>query len=148
MPNEFIARNGLIALNNTTITGSLNVTAGITGSLFGTASWAQNAVTSSYILSAVSASFATSASLAQTASYVLNAVSASFASTASSVNTLNQNVIISGSLTVFTGSAIEFQVTNTGTKLGNLLTDIHSVTGSLNISLNHRHFLGLLYIDG
>ena len=134
MPQEFIARNGLIALNNTIITGSLNVTAGITGSLFGTASWAQNAVTSSYILSAVSASFATSASLAQTASYVLNAVSASFASTASSVNTLNQNVIISGSLTVFTGSAIEFQVTNTGTKLGNAITDTHTVTGSLNVS--------------
>jgi hypothetical protein len=134
MPNEFIARNGLIALNNTTITGSLNVTAGITGSLLGTASWAQNAVTSSYILNAVSASFATSASLAQTASYVLNAVSASFASTASSVTTLNQNVIISGSLTVFTGSAIEFQVTNTGTKIGNAITDTHTVTGSLLVS--------------
>ena len=117
-----------------TITGSLNVTAGITGSLLGTASWAQNAVTSSYILNAVSASFATSASLAQTASYVLNAVSASFASTASSVTTLNQNVIISGSLTVFTGSAIEFQVTNTGTKIGNAITDTHTVTGSLNIT--------------
>lgn len=45
-------------------------------------------------LSVASASFAT------TASYVLNAVSASFASTASSVNTLNQNVLITGSLTV------------------------------------------------
>ena len=67
---------------STTITGSLNVTGGITGSLFGTASWAQNAVTSSY---------------------VLNAVSASFAATASFVNPLNQTVIISGSVVV-TGS--------------------------------------------
>jgi hypothetical protein len=32
MPNEFIARNGLIALNNTTITGSLNITGSITSS--------------------------------------------------------------------------------------------------------------------
>jgi len=50
------------------ITGSLTVTSGITGSLFGTASWAQNAVTASYVQTA------------QTASYVLNAVSASYAS--------------------------------------------------------------------
>lgn len=39
MANEFIARNGLIALNNTTITGSLLVTGGITGSIFGTSSY-------------------------------------------------------------------------------------------------------------
>ena len=41
---------------------------------------------------------------------------------------------ITGSLTVFSGSAIDFQVTDTGTKIGNLITDIHTVTGSLNIS--------------
>jgi hypothetical protein len=34
---------------STTITGSLSVTQGITGSLFGTASWATNALTSSYL---------------------------------------------------------------------------------------------------
>jgi cytoskeletal protein CcmA (bactofilin family) len=81
-----------------TITGSLNVTgAGITGSLFGTSSWAvsaSQALTASYILNAVSASFAStasfvqnavSASFASTASFVQNAVSASFSSTASFV---------------------------------------------------------------
>lgn len=62
MPNEFVARNGIIALNNSIITGSLNVTQGITGSLQGTASWASQALTSSYILSAVSSSFAATAS--------------------------------------------------------------------------------------
>jgi len=101
MANEFVARNGVIALNNSTVTGSLNVTAGITGSLQGTASWALNFITSS-VTNATSASFAstasyfitssvtnaTSASLAATASYfitssVTNATSASFASTAS-----------------------------------------------------------------
>jgi hypothetical protein len=41
---------------------------------------------------------------------------------------------ISGSFTVFTGSAVEFQVTNTGVKIGNAITDTHTVTGSLNIS--------------
>ena len=43
MANEFIARNGLIALDNSTITGSLTVTGGITGSLLGTASFASTA---------------------------------------------------------------------------------------------------------
>jgi hypothetical protein len=43
MPNEFIARNGIIALNNSGITGSLNVSGGITGSLFGTASFTTSA---------------------------------------------------------------------------------------------------------
>jgi hypothetical protein len=51
MANEFVARNGIIALNNSTVTGSLNITNGITGSftgsltgsLFGTSSWAASA---------------------------------------------------------------------------------------------------------
>ena len=47
---------------------------------------------------------------------------------------VNGNSIITGSLTVITGSAIEFQVTNTGIKIGNAITDTHTVTGSLNIS--------------
>jgi hypothetical protein len=50
MANEFVARNGLIALDNSIITGSLTVTSGITGSLQGTASWTNNALTSSYAL--------------------------------------------------------------------------------------------------
>jgi hypothetical protein len=48
MANEFIARNGLIAQNNSTVTGSLEVTQGITGSLLGTASYATQALTASY----------------------------------------------------------------------------------------------------
>jgi hypothetical protein len=49
MANEFKARNGLIAQKNSVITGSLIVTAGITGSLQGTASFA---VTASYLAGA------------------------------------------------------------------------------------------------
>jgi hypothetical protein len=63
------------------ITGSLTATS-FTGSLSGMAT------TASYVLNAVSSSFALSASFVQTtqtASYVLNAVSSSFASTASYV---------------------------------------------------------------
>jgi hypothetical protein len=61
------------------LTGSIIATS-FTGSLFGTSS------------------FALSSSQAQTASYVLNAISASQARTASYVNPLNQDVIITGSL--------------------------------------------------
>jgi len=73
-----------------TISGNINATNGITGSLLGTASWAQNAVTASYILNAVSASYALSASNAQTASYVLQAVSASYASASTSASFATQ----------------------------------------------------------
>ena len=145
MPNwkKVIVSGSDAALN------TLTVSNGITGSLQGTASYASNANSSSYALSAsyalnttsasyalnsTSASYALSASNAATASYVLNAVSSSFASTASSVDTLNQNVIISGSLTIVTGSGIELQVLNTGVRIGNVIGDAHSITGSLGIS--------------
>jgi len=42
MPNEFVARNGIISRNNVIVTGSLTVTQGITGSLSGTASYVEN----------------------------------------------------------------------------------------------------------
>jgi hypothetical protein len=71
MANEFVVKNGLISQKNSTITGSLIVTNGITGSLNGTSSWALNSLTASYVQTA------------QTASYVLQAVSASYALTSS-----------------------------------------------------------------
>jgi len=62
------------------LTGSLSVIdGGVTGSLFGTSSWANNAIT---------------------ASYANNAISSSYSATASYLNTLNQNATISGSLTI------------------------------------------------
>ena len=42
--------------------------------------------------------------------------------------------VVSGSFTVVTGSAIEFQVLDAGVKIGNLATDNHNITGSLRIS--------------
>jgi hypothetical protein len=94
-----------------------SVTNATSASYAATSSWALNFLTSS-VTNATSASFAstsswalnfitssvTSASFATTASYILQAVSASFASTASSVNTLNQSVLITGSLTIGTSS--------------------------------------------
>jgi hypothetical protein len=60
--------------------GTGSFTGSFTGLLTGTASWANNSVTASYVQTA------------QTASYVLNAVSASY------VNSLHQQIILSGSL--------------------------------------------------
>ena len=67
-----------IFIGNQIITGSVKVTGGITGSLLGTASFADNATSSSY---ALTASFALN--VPATASYALQALSSSFASTAS-----------------------------------------------------------------
>jgi hypothetical protein len=44
------------------------------------------------------------------------------------------NSVITGSLTVVSDNARELQVTATGVNIGNIITDTHTVTGSLNIS--------------
>ena len=156
-------------------TGSFSgsFTGEFTGSLQGTSSWANNAITASYVLNAVSSSFASTASFvqnAQTASYVLNAVSASFASTASYVLNavsssfatsasfastvpasgvigLNLSQIATGSVTasvsptqftVTSGSSTELVVSGTGVTIGNATTDTHTVTGSFNVSGSAR----------
>jgi hypothetical protein len=118
--------------SNATITGSF--TGSLSGSLFGTASWASNATTASYVLQAVSASFATNAANATSASYVLNAVSASQAATASSAD----NFLVRGTLTAQTivaqtiTSSTDF-VTGS-TRFGSLLSDTHQFTGSVSIT--------------
>jgi len=62
------------------LSGTLNVQDGITGSLLGTASYADTATSSSY---ALSSSYAISASYAETASYVVTSLTASYFQTAS-----------------------------------------------------------------
>ena len=108
---------------STPTSGTLQVAGNVfatsfTGSLFGTASWAQNSVTSSY---------------------VLNAVSSSFASTASYVNTLNQAVIVTGSVSVnggITASAFtttDALITSTTTTINSGVTTIYNIpTASYN----------------
>lgn len=99
----FSGSGNFALLNNSDLylTGSFKVSGSISGSLFGTASWANNAITASYILNAISASFASTASfvtLAQSASYILNAVSASFSNTASySLSTISASYSLSSS---------------------------------------------------
>jgi hypothetical protein len=97
----------LNSLNVTTFISASSFTGSFTGSLFGTSSYATQALTSSY---------------------VLNAVSASFASTASSVNRLNQAVVISGSLTVSGSTNI---IGDSGATLFSSNADTLILTGSL-----------------
>ena len=125
------------------ITGSLTVTAGITGSLLGTASTASYvtlAQTASYVVNAISASYI---EIAQTASYfsgsisnATNAVSASYALTASYVNPLIQDVVVTGSLNVTAGITGSLLGTATTASYVNPLIQNVVVTGSLTVTSN------------
>jgi hypothetical protein len=97
----------LRVIGDTQFTGSINSLNGYTGSLFGTSSWATNALTASYILNAISSSFAT------TASHALNGgVTQITAGTGISINQSTGNVTITntggggGATFPYTGSAI------------------------------------------
>ena len=52
MANEFKIKNGFFSEGSSNVTGSLNVSAGITGSLLGTASFATTTISSSFALTA------------------------------------------------------------------------------------------------
>jgi hypothetical protein len=74
MANEFVAKNGLISQNNTTVSGSLTVTQGITGSFSGSvAGYVANTATSSFITNSQTGSMSVA-----TASFA-NAVDVSYA---------------------------------------------------------------------
>jgi hypothetical protein len=103
------------------VTGSVSSTQGFTGSLLGTASLASTASfvvtaqTASYVLNAVSSSFAT------TASYALNALSASWAPSVSPFPFTGSALItgslgVTGSVSVIGSSSIDLvRITQTGT---------------------------------
>jgi hypothetical protein len=68
------------------------------------------------------------------------ACSNNFGSNLSLRQTFTGSVVITGSLIVNT-TAPELQVNNNGVILGNLLTDSHSITGSLRITGSSNHFI-------
>jgi hypothetical protein len=132
--NTGSTRNGTLLTNTHEFTGSV----GITGSLIVNGS---NVILTNQTssMSVATASFVT---LAQTASYVLQAVSASFSSTASSVNQLNQNVVVSGSLTVSGSTNI---IGSSGTTLLSSNADTLVFTGSFyasgSLEVNGRNYI-------
>ena len=95
------------------VTGSIKVRDGITGSLFGTSSWAESAsvaisssysLTSSYVISssyAFSASYALSSSYALTSSYALFALSASARGSNTQIQINSSSVLIGTSSFTF-----------------------------------------------
>jgi len=131
----------IISSSGVTIDNTLTVNNGITGSLQGTASWANNALTSSFITSSnIYGPFGSNSVIS--ASYAL---SASHASVASSVTTLNQNVTISGSLTVtdnFTvlGSASITYISESTLNIGTNLITVNTINPG-------ARFGGLAVID-
>ena len=117
--NQLVIKNGLISLGDSEISGSLNVITGITGSLFGTASFATTAAT------------------------LGGNVAGAFATTGSNTFTGNQNVTgnvnITGTLTANT-YIVSSSLTNMtvafasgSTAFGNSSDDTHNFTGSLSI---------------
>ena len=117
--NQLVIKNGLISLGDSEISGSLNVITGITGSLFGTASFATTAAT------------------------LGGNVAGAFATTGSNTFTGNQNVtgnvIITGTLTANT-YIVSSSLTNMtvafasgSTAFGNSTDDTHNFTGSLSV---------------
>ena len=108
-----------------------------TGSLFGTASYATQAVTASYVLNSISSSYATTASyvtLAQTASYVGSyTLTSSFNSFTSSYNT--------GSFTgSFTGSYLG-NTTGTSSYASQALSSSYSLTASYGANFTASNLL-------
>ena len=138
---EFQVTNIGVAIGNAitdihTVTGSLSISGSlnapiITGSLFGTASWAQNATTASYVLNAVSASFAATASSADNFLIRQNATAS---------NLLVNNTITAQTLVVQTvTSSIVF---SSGSNIfGNQLTNVQQFTGSLRVTGSGNHYI-------
>ena len=75
-----------------------------------------------------------------TSSIVFSSGSNVFGCDLNSRQTFTGSVLITGSLVVNT-TGPELQVTNAGVILGNLLTDNHSITGSLRITGSSNHFV-------
>jgi hypothetical protein len=128
--------NNLTVSGSTLLTGSVQVTGSltapnITGSLFGTASWAVNATTASFVLNAVSASFAATASSADNFLIRQNATAS---------NLLVNNTITAQTLVVQTvTSSIVY---SSGSNIfGNQLTDVQQFTGSLRVTGSGNHFI-------
>jgi len=106
-----------------TITGSLSVTTGITGSLFGTASWARNFVSASYyVLNNQTSSFVQNS---QTSSFLLNSVTSSMLS-----------LYVQNSYTSSVNTSIS-NLNTTTASLNTSISNLNTTTASLNTSISN-----------
>lgn len=118
---------------STYIEGDLTVYHGITGSLFGTSSWAENVISASY---AKSSSYAYTASIAESSSYSLTASSADDFVVRG--NLTASNALITGTLTTQTivvQTITSSIIYSSGSNIfGNLITNTQTLTGSVGIT--------------
>jgi hypothetical protein len=103
------------------ITASIISASSFTGSLFGTASWATNALTASFL---PIGTYSITSSWAQSASNAVNARTASF------VNNLNQNLSITGAVILSGSSLPELRVIGE-TQFTGSVNSLNGFTGSL-----------------
>jgi hypothetical protein len=128
---------GMIRLrnsNSTTISTITDLTASLATTASYVAGYVTNTSTGSFVLNSQTSSMSVA-----TASYVLNAVSSSFARTASYVNQLNQNVTINGNLQVI-GTASYTYVSASQ-------LDVGTSTISVNVAEPAERFGGLIVYD-
>jgi hypothetical protein len=114
MANEFKIKNGLYVsgsttiTDNTTISGSLVIVGGITGSLLGTASYAVNANSTSASFAVTSASLSIRVTDLESTASVLTLASASFAETSASLSIRTTN--LESTASVLTTASASFSV--------------------------------------
>jgi hypothetical protein len=144
MPNEFKVKNGLLVSGSANINSSgssvftvdgtsgrlFSVDDSLSGSLFSV-----NTAAGLPIIEAFSDNTVRIGQFGQRALFVSQSrVGIGKETGLNGLLDVSGSAIITGSLTVITGSNIEFQVLNTGVRIGNIITDTHTVTGSFNIS--------------
>jgi len=145
MPNEFKVKNGLLVSGSANINSSgssvftvdgtsgrlFSVDDSLSGSLFSV-----NTAAGLPIIEAFSDNTVRIGQFGQRALFVSQSrVGIGKETGLNATLDVSGSAILSGSFTVFTtGSGAEFQVLNTGVKIGNIITDIHAITGSISVS--------------
>ena len=122
------------------VSGSVNISGSITiaggGTISGTASIATNAITASSADNFLVRNTLTAQTLVVqtiTSSVLYSSGSNVFGNNVANTQIMTGSVTVTGSLAVVTNGT-EFQVNATGVKIGNILTDSHSITGSVSVS--------------
>jgi hypothetical protein len=138
-----VITGSLTVQGNVLITGSINTTAGITGSFSGTATTALTASSVSNLNQnvVVTGSLTTTGQIVAqtlnvqqvTSSIVFSSGSNVFGNQLTNTQQMTGSVSVTGSFNVVT-TGTELQVGSTGVTLGNALTDVHQVTGSLRVT--------------
>jgi hypothetical protein len=137
MPNEFRVKRGLIVEGSGSNLVSVD---GISGRLFSVSDsfsgslFSVNTVAGLPVIEAFSDNSVRIGQYGQRALYVSQSkVGIGKESALNGILDVSGSVTITGSFAVNTGSAIEFQVSSTGVKIGNAAADLHQVTGSMTV---------------